>query len=375
MLSPRRIHELLDFQAEQPQVLSLYLELDRSGTPQAYRWILQEAEAREPSLREFRKDLERLERYLTELKPGSQRGVAVFASESLGLWEPCPLPYAFKSLLTLDRRPYLAPLMSILEQHQRYGVVLLGPDSERVLEVHLGELEERLEDAGRARPLGRRAAAEPDAPHARLRRIASRVAWLARSRHWDRLILGAPRELEPMFVGHLPLRLKNNLIVDPTLSLDLPDLEVLEKVTLNEREARKVRESVLVHRLVDASSADGAAVLGLERTLDFLQRGAVRTLLVRDGLAKIGRVCGSCGFLSLSDKKCRVCNLATSQVFNLVAEMIQCALDQDCEVFPILHDGRLDSLGRIGAELSHKAQSSQPPEPPGGRPKPLTIPL
>ena len=168
MLSPKRIHELLDFEAAQPQVLSLYLELDRSGTPQAYKWILQEAEARESSLREFRKDLDRLERYLSELKPGPQRGVAVFVSEALGLWETCPLPYSFKSLLTLDRRPYLSPLMSIIEQHQRYGVVLLGPESERILEVHLGEIEERTEDAGRSRPLGRRAPPQPErAPRGR----------------------------------------------------------------------------------------------------------------------------------------------------------------------------------------------------------------
>ncbi|MBI4349681.1 MAG: hypothetical protein HY553_22790 [Elusimicrobia bacterium] len=374
MLSPRRIHELLDFNSAQPEVLSLYLELDRSGTPQAYKWILQEAVEREAALRELRKDLDRIERYLGELQPGLQRGVAIFSSESVGLWEAVPLPYAFKSLLTLDRRPYLSPLMSILEQHQRYGVVLLGPDSERILEVHLGEIEVRAEDAGRSRPLGRRAPPEPAAPHARLRRIASRASWLARTRHWDRLILGAPREIEPLFVGHLPIRLKNNLILDGTLKLDMADRDVLERVTLNEREARKVRESVLVHRLVDAAGGDGPAVLGLERTLDALQRGAVRTLLVRDGLAKIGRVCGECGFLSLADRKCRLCNQPTAQVFNLVAEMIQCALDQDCEVFPVLYDARLDSLGRIGAELSHKPQSSQPPEPPGKN-RPVTVPL
>lgn len=375
MLSPRRIHELLDYDAGRPEVLSLYLELDRTGTPQAYKWILQEALEREPALRDFGKDLERIERSLAELKPRRERAVAVFASEARGLWEVCPLPYNFKSLLTIDSRPYLAPLMAIVEQHQRYGVVILGPDSERVFEVHIGELAERGEAGPQPRALGRRGAPEPQPPHPRLRALASRSVWLARSRGWDRLIVGAPKELEPLFVAHLPIRLKHNLILDPSLTAGLAPEDVLERVLANEREARKVRESVLVHRLVDAAQADVSAVLGLDRTLEAVQRGAVRTLLVRDGLAKIGRSCPACGFLSLSDKKCRRCAQPTSQVFNLVAELIQCALDQDCEVFPVLYDARLDSLGRIGAELSHLPSGMRPPDSPGGKSRSVTVSL
>ncbi|MBI4424091.1 MAG: hypothetical protein HY554_10215 [Elusimicrobia bacterium] len=376
MLSPRRLHELLDIDAAQPEVLSLYLELDRSGTPQAYKWILQEAVDREPSLRELRKDLDRIERFLAGFKPGVHRGVAVFASEALGLWEACPLPYVFKSCMTLDHRAYLAPLTAVMDQHQRYGVAALGPGSARFLEVHLGEIEERIEDAPLPRPLSRRAPPQPDPPHDRLRTLASRASWLARNRGWDRLILGAPKELEPLFVAHLSIRLKHNLIVDPAIREGLPAEQVLEKVMANEREARKVRESVLAHRLVDAAATDGPAVLGLERTLDALQRGLVRTLLVRDGLAKIGRICSGCSRLSLADKKCRACNQPTVQVFNLIAEIVQCGLDQDCEVVPVLYDVRLDSLGRIGAELSHKPSQGSPPGPAqAGKPKPLTIPL
>lgn len=374
MLSPRRIHELLDFNVGHAEVLSLYLELDPAGAPHAYKWLLQEALERESALRELRKDLDRVERFLSELKPGSLKGVAVFSAEAVGLWEAAPLPYTFKNLLAVDKRPYLDPLLAILEQHQRYGVVLLGPDSERVLEVHLGQIEERREDWGAARALGRRAAPAPEPPHGRLRALAARAARAAQARRWDRLIVGAPRELEGLFTGHLPIRLKHNLILDPGLKTGLADREVLERVLVNEREARKVRESVLVHRLVDGAGGDGPAVLGLERTLDALQSGVVRTLLVRDGLAKIGRMCGACGHLSLSDRKCASCGEATSQVFNLVAEMIQCAIDQDCEVIPILYDNRLDSLGRIGAELSHKPKSGRSPSP-GDKPRPLKIPL
>ncbi len=356
MLSSRDLNALRWLKSEEADILTLYLEIEGSSFGAAYRAALQAGLARQASLRERGKDLEKIERFVQEFKAEAHRGLAVFASDAQRLWRAYPLPQPVKSALLLGARPYLTPLLSIVDQYQRYGVALIGPAQARFLEVFLGEIEEcEDEDA----PVFRRPSArgEESPP---LSAWGRRAAHLAGLRNWDRLIVGAPREMEGAFLSHLPMKLKDNLILDPLLVAQTGKGQVLERVLENECQARKLRESVLIHRLIDSFNGRGPAVLGLERTLEALGRGRVRTIFVRDGFAKLGRICPDCYCLSLTDKKCERCARPTDPAFNLIAEMAQEALDQGCEVFRILYDTRLDSFGHIGAELNDGSRSCAP---------------
>lgn len=348
MISSKHINELLGFKTPVPAVVSLYLDVDRQ---RSYRAQWRHLQGKLSSLPDLAEDFTLLDRFLEqEFDPAVFRGLAVFSSKRFGLWRACPLPQAVVNKLTVDAKPYLQPLLSLTDQYHRFGVALVGPSKARFLEIFMGQIREYEEMA---------VAMTKDFKN-HLKVITDKLDGLARNQGFQRIIVGAAPDLAMTLVNHLHSSLQNNLILDSNLEPGMPAHQILESIMNSESEARKIRESVLVHHLLDSAS-DRMGVLGLEKTLAALQNGEVRLLLVRDGFTKIGRRCSGCGLLSLSGFKCPRCHQAMQAVFNLVGEMIEKALDLNTEIFRLFHDSPLDNLGRIGAELN--AETAQPAQP------------
>jgi hypothetical protein len=352
MLSAADFSELLKLHAPVSGIVSLYLPVDQRRTHvRALSNLLRMCPLEDPAFAEVSEDLKRLDEFVgLGFAPEGWRGLAVFSCKRLGLWQACPLPETVKPVLKMADRPYLAPLLSIADQHQRFGVVLAGTRRTRFLEVFMGQVKEHEE-----LPL------EPQATAAAQGRlVAERLDALSRNREFSRIVLGGPAEAANRLSMHLRTELQQSLILDESLAPDSPGADVLARITSCEGEARKVRESVLAHRLLDLAASAGPAVLGLERTLQALRRGQVRLLLVRDAFAKMGHLCPRCGDLSVTDPRCPACNGPTETVFNVVEEMIERAFDAHCEVVRLLHPSPLDNLGHIGAELSEATAPAQP---------------
>lgn len=346
MIASKHLSELLNFKAPTPSIVSVYLEIDgnRAFTG-ALRQLLKAAGGGDDALSPLHEDFKRIERFVeTEFDPAAFRGLAVFSSKRFGLWRVCPLPQPVKTKLQIAERPFLAPLLSMTDQHHRFGVVLAGPGRASFLEVFMGQIKEYEEMA---------VCGETIEEHEFLKDISRKLDGLARNQGFQRIIVGVTPELSLKLVNHLHSSLQHNLILDTELEPEMTAAAILERILACEDQARQVRETVLVHRLLDAVKGGARlGVLGLDRTLDALQKGQVRLLLVRDGYAKMGRCCPECGKLSLAWTKCLDCGRATETVFNLVAEMIDRALASGCEVFRLFHDTPLDNLGKIGAELT-----------------------
>lgn len=375
MITHRQVRRLWDIQQEAPEVTTLYLDADRgfSGSParlrhtwealRGRRWSdLSKNGLKEEVLRSVQSDFDRISAYLQDLNGSTPAGLALFGCSRTGLWEIWPLPEAPGNLLVVDRKPYIKPMTLILGEARRFGVVVADGKTSRCFETYLGEIEE-LRSSGPEDSSGADARFRPTrAPlHEHLARSAAQ-AWEAwNSRGWERVILACPPELQEPFLRHLHTTLQDNLILDPSLSLGSGQQEVLEKVRIGEREARKVRESVLVHRLLDQAKGGSWGVVGLERTLDCLQSGRVRMLLYRDGFTRMGRICTRCGHLSFEGKRCVACYLPTEPLFDIVGEMVRIALEMDCEVFRILHSNALDPYGKIGAELRFEGPEPSAP--------------
>jgi hypothetical protein len=344
MLSASDLDELLKLQAPVSGIVSLYLPVDqRRAHVRALSNLLRLCPVEDPRFSEVAEDLKRLDSFVgLGFEPELWRGLAVFSCRRLGLWQVCPLPETVKPVLRIGDKPVLAPLLSIADQHQRFGVILIGQSSTRFLEVFIGQVKEHdpldLELRGLGASQGRALAETADG--------------LARGRSFDRLVLGGPAEQAERLSAHLRTELQQTIIVDESLTPDLPAAAVLGRISSCESEARKVRESVLAHRLLDLAESGGPAVLGLERTLQALRRGGVRLLIARDGFSKMGHLCPRCGDLSVAFPRCPACHGPTETVFNVVEEMIERAFEAHCEVVRLLFPSPLDNLGHIGAELS-----------------------
>jgi peptide subunit release factor 1 (eRF1) len=346
MITSKHISELLNFKAPTPAIVSLYLEVDDGRDyVNAMRQLAKEV-VHESGFSIHEEDLRRIQTYVeTEFEPAGSRGLAVFSCKRFGLWRACPLPQPVKNKLRIDERPYLAPLLSMTDQHHRFGVLLASPGQARFLEVFMGQITEYQELA--------LSAAGTEQQHDFLKTVTERLEGLARNQGFQRIVVGVSPSLSLPLVNHLHSSMQHNLILDADMEPELAASAVLDRITACEDQARQVRETVLVHRLIDAARGSSRmGVVGLEGTLEALQKSQVRMLLVRDGYAKMGRCCPQCGRLSLNWPKCAECGRATGIVFNLVAEMVDRALAANCEVVRLFHDTPLDNLGKIGAELT-----------------------
>lgn len=368
-LSAARIEALAAFRSAEEDAVTLHLAVDPGGLyPSALHQLLAQAR-RDPRMKLLGRDLERVEAFVTNsFVPGPHRMAAVYSCAKRGLFESFGLPQPFKNALTAGQTLDLRPLNALGGQYHRFVALLLGEGKARFVELHMGEAVELETMTGRF-----------DAVDG-LGAVAARAGTLARERRFDRLILGAPRALEAALVPLLDPALQRGLILEPVLGPDRPVDAVLERVLHNERQARMVRESVLVHRLLD-EARQGGAVTGLEAVAAAVQQGCVARVLVRDGYAKMGRSCGKCGHLSVEHRSCPWCFCPTDSVLDLVCELVDRALLMGCEVFRVMHDARFDGVCRIGAEL--KAPVVKPAQAPtsralkarfstkGGRPSPL----
>jgi len=338
-LSAARVEALAAFNSPEADAVSLHLAVDGGGLyPSTFNQLAADAR-RNPAMKMLGRDLDLIEKFVTEeFVPGQHRLAAVYSCAKRGLFETFALPQPFKSALTVGPTLDLRPLHALGGQYHRFVALLVGPDKARFVELHMGHAHELEELKGDFRGT------------AGLGKIASRAATLARERRFDRLILGASAELEAALVPLLDPALQKDLILEPVLGPDRPVEAVLERVLHNERQARAVKESVLVHRLLDETRS-GGAVIGLEAVAAAIQQGCAARVLVRDGYTKIGRSCPKCGHLSVAYRSCPWCFCATDMVLDLVSELGDKALAAGCELYRVMHDARFDSVCRIGAEL------------------------
>ncbi len=352
-LSAARIEALAAFRSKEADAVTLHLAVDSGGLyPSTLHQLAADAR-RDPRMKLLTRDLDRIEAFVGgEFVPGPHRMAAVYSCAKRGLFEVFGLPQPFKSALTIGKELNLRPLTALGGQYHRFVALLLSPTKARFIELHMGEAVELESMEGDFRAIDGLGA------------VASRAGTLARERRFDRLILGAPPALEAALVPLLDPALQKEVILEPVLGPDRPIDAVLDRVLHNERQARRVRESVLVHRLLD-EARQGGAVTGLDAVTAAVQQGCVSRLLIRDGYAKMGRACGKCGHLSVDHRSCPWCFRATDSVLDLVGDLVERAMDMGCEVFRVMVDPRFDGVCRIGAEL--KVPVIKPVEPPTSR--------
>ncbi len=338
-LSAERADALAAWRSSEPTVLSLHLPVDAAGDyPAVLERLIRERADADPLLRSLGADLEQVGRFVRErFEPGPRRGLCVLSCRKYGLFEAFGLPEPPSPALDAGERPVLGALTALRRRYRRFLVLLADAGRARFVETYLGEsieLESRAEG-----PSGQGLAA-----------LAERAEILRRSRRADLFVLGAAPELQSKLEPLLSEDLRSGLILEPLLGPDRPNAAAADRVAHREREAARVRESVLVQRFLDALE-NGAAVAGLEAAACALQEGRALVLLVREGYAKMGRCCPGCGRLSVDHRSCPWCFRATVTVLDLAAELADRADAAGVEVARVGPDPRFDAAGRVGVIL------------------------
>jgi hypothetical protein len=342
-LSAERAAALTAWRSPEADVVSLHLAIDAAGSyPGALDRLLRDSLEADPLLRAAVKDVERIAAFVRgQFSPSGRRGLCAVSCAKRGLFEAFALPEPLKTTLTVSDRPAVRPLESLAHRYRRFLALLVDARRARFIEIHFGESLEVEEHEG-------------DFLGAGLEALAERAAALVAGRRVDRLVLGAAEPALAALGAALPKHLQEALILEPLLGPDRPLEAVADRVRHNENESLKVRETVLVRRFLDQIKV-GGAVAGLEAVAGALQQGCAKRILVREGWAKMGRCCPACRRLSLDHRSCPWCFRATTHVLDVVAELVDRAVEAGVEVSPVAHHPDFDSVGRIGAELAAPA--------------------
>ncbi|MCW8139869.1 MAG: hypothetical protein KIT58_13305 [Planctomycetota bacterium] len=315
--------------------------------------------------------------------PAQGRGAHVIFAGN-GDVETISLPLDLRDRVVIDRSPYASPLSSLIDQYERYGVILTDSRRARIFEVYLGEIEgweelsgepvgpdDRVQEAG---PQRRRSGA-PAAPskrgaapgsvqggsvaaigtggyhglderrierhdlfvlHQYLQSVADRAFRRFRLRPFDRLILGGTREVLPLLEDHLHTYLKQKVVAREDIPLDVSRDEARRRIVAIEARIEEEKERELLGLVKDNLGREGLGTTGLDDTLRALFFGQVRTLIVQDGLTLPGRECPECHFLFQRPQdeqertptlvECPLCKRATVRVPDIVDEAVELAI-------------------------------------------------
>jgi peptide chain release factor subunit 1 len=287
------------------------------------------------------------------------RGLAIFSCAEAGLWETFELAAPVRNELVVNEAPHVRQLERVLEEYERFGVLLADRQRTRMFVFDLGELvdkSELLEELPRHEDEGgdwdRDHVHDHQAAAARhhLRRAAQVAFNVYQAQGFERLILGAPDSVAKELERELHPYLRERIAARLSVPVNARDDEIRQAALEVQEQLERALEAATVQRLRE-SQGTGRGVVGLAPVLVAIIERRVDTLVVSDGYTAPGWRCHSCGYLGTKGRACPVCATTMIRVDEVVEEAVEEALQQSCTVKICVGNADLDVLGRIGAIL------------------------
>jgi peptide chain release factor subunit 1 len=371
VLSREQIEQLERFDGGEACVLSLYLSLapttqvEHSYLTVFLDLVRQVSRSLDETRRaQFMTEVDRITRWL-EANPPQGKGLAIFTCEPTGLWQAHTLPAGVRDHLDFQRRPYLEPLLDVLDEYERYAVVLVDKEKARLFTVFLGAIEES--KSFKDFVPGKRNNGGPSQANFQrhhethvywhVKRVAECLTELFRRRPFDRLILAGPEEPTSELRRLLPRALAHRLVATIQAEMFAAPAQILERTLEIERQVERSVEERLLGELFETADAGGGATYGAARTLEALWLGKVQTLVVADGSRAEGSECSNCGRLETgSVADCPACAHPMVCVPDLIERAVERALDQAGSVEVVHGEAArrlLEDGGGLGALLRY----------------------
>jgi len=300
--------------------------------------------------------------------------IALFADAD-GLWQEYHLPVGLPDSITVNAGPYIRPLTMLLDEFDRYCVVVVDSRKARIFSLYLGEIEESpdvfLEDnvpdgvrVKQSMTIGgggtvhggigdkRIERHTQDHVHRHLKHVADKTLAFFRKQRFNRLILGGPSDKTlPRLKDHLHSYLKERLVTEFTAHPDNRRPEIKEKAVLAAQAWERDREQALIAEIIEHSGPGDKGELGLEPVLEALNLCQVQTLVLNPDFKTDGYICPRDHTLSTYQAQCPVCNSAMNYTEYLAEEMVEAALNQNAETAHVFAPNEDFEPYGVGARL------------------------
>ena len=349
-------------------IVTLYLDVDgrRYVRPKDYEAELDrllrgamdhpQAEAAAP-------DLDRVSTYVRSgFDRSHTRGLAIVSGKADDLWEVFELPVPVRSQLVINATPHVRKLEAVVDNHERFALLLADRQHARLFLFDMGELIDRTEVFDQL-PRHEDDKGDWDKDHVRdhaaevahhhLKRAAASAFEVFQGAGFDHLILGGPEELLNDLERELHSYLRERVVARVKLAINASEATIRDVALDAGRQIERQREAASVAKLRDAIGSNNGGVAGLQVVLDALGERRVDMLLVSEGFEREGWRCDGCSHLAAVGSACSVCGGKMVLVDDIVEEAIEAALGQSCRVEIVVDNADLDVLGQIGALLRY----------------------
>jgi peptide chain release factor subunit 1 len=299
-----------------------------------------------------RRDIERISEAVTEERfPAG--GVAVFSCSGADLYEEVTLPRPVHDRVMVDETPWVRPMLAVLDEYHRAGVVIVDRADAQLWELYQDELVEdaRLKDrklrtTSVSDAAGWRGWREPEIQRKgnelakkHFRHVVDVLQDRADDHRYDVLIVGGHAEQIPEFLDHLPRDLRERVIgtfvVDPgTVDRGVVKSEAGKILEQYERD----QERQWVAEVLERAAEHKPAAIGVRECLWASSMAAIQTLLVQDGAVVPGVACDNCGWLGLAGETCPVCAGHLRQTSDVLDELVQAVIDESGTVEHVVAD-------------------------------------
>jgi hypothetical protein len=232
-------------------------------------------------------------------------GVALFASGSAGLREVVPVRIPFENAFVVNDRPYLPPLAAVVEEVPPLLVVFIdgasarfipltaaGPGDELVIESPVEGRHSMGGWAAWAQSRYQRHIEEHRGQH--FGAVADAIVGWSDREGAERIVLAGESRMVALLREHLPERVTAKIAgvvsgarYEPGAALARRAADLLARVDQSQ-------DGIAVNTVLTEAAKGGQAVDGLERTLEAVNRGAVRHVYVWRALRDVGRECDAC---------------------------------------------------------------------------------
>jgi peptide chain release factor subunit 1 len=368
-ITEEAVRHLAGFKGEGVPVTSCYLDVDGRRYVRALDYeaqlegMIRQARDRERSNRSVDADLGRIEQFVKRGFDRSRiRGLAMFSCSARDFWHVIELPVPVHNRVAVNDSPAVRELERVIDEYERFAVLLVDRQRARLLVFELGELVEKSE---RFDQLPRQDDVHGDwrkdhvrdhaaaLAHQHLRRAAQVAFDVHQDTGFDHLIIGAPDEIARELEREMHSYLRDRIAARISVPVNARDDEIRSAALEVEAQVERRKEAAAVDRLRDALGAGNGGVAGLDGVLRALVERRVELLLVSDDFRAPGWRCRSCGYVATLGRRCPVCSAAMEQVDDVVEEAVEQALAQSCRVETCRDNADLDVLGRIGALLRY----------------------
>ncbi len=368
-INEREIRELASFRGEDAPVTSCYLDVDgrrhvrHQDVVRELDLVLRDARSRVNGDQSVAADLHRIEEFVKGgIDRARTRGLVIFSCSAHDLWRVIELPVRVRSQVVVNHTPSVGQLEVLVDEYERFGLLLVDRQQVRMFVFELGELVEstaELDQLPRGDDDDHSFTKDQVRDHAaaltrRHLRHAAEVAFAAfQAEEFQRLVLGVADDMAAELESVLHPYLRERVVAQCVIPLSASNEEIRLAALEVEAEVERRQEAEVVARLREAVGSGRRGVAGVDATLRALVERRVEVLLVSSGYTEVGWRCGGCGWMGRLGRACPVCEREMVQVDDIVEEAVEDALAQSCKVEVCVGNADLDVMGCIGALLRY----------------------